>query len=234
LDRHADYTAYVAAKLRIFTHQVPDNVAVLPEGLEVDIAGRARQVRFGSGPEAELALEATLPGEHNRQNAMATAALCLARGIDPSSIAAGLRSFAGVAHRLELVATRDGVAWINDSKATNVQSTIVALRSFGGGVHLIAGGVGKGQDFGPLAALVAERCAAVYLIGEAAGEIRQALRDSGVPLHDSGNLAQAVGTARLSAGPGDTVLLSPACSSFDQYRDFEDRGAHFRQLVEAL
>ena len=234
LDRHVDYADYVSAKLRIFAHQLPQDVAVLSEALELEIPGRARQVRFGSGPEAELANEALLPGEHNRQNAMAAAAVCLARGIESEAIAAGLRSFAGVAHRLELVATVDGVDWVNDSKATNVQSTLTALRAFEGGVHLIAGGTPKGQDFSTLAPLVSERCEAVYLIGEAADAINDALRESGVPRHLVGDLATAVKAARRGASAGDTVLLSPACASYDQYRNFEERGAHFRQLVEAL
>ncbi len=234
LDRHASYADYVAAKLRIFDHQRPDDVAVLPEGLDLDIGGAARRVRFGSGREAELALKATLPGEHNRQNAMAAAAVCLARGIDEDDIAAGLASFPGVAHRLELVASVDGVAWVNDSKATNVQSTLVALGSFEGGVHLIAGGRGKGQDFSPLAPLANERCTAVYLIGEAAGEIGAALRDSDLALHWAGDLATAVEEAHRQARSGQVVLLSPACASYDQYKNFEERGAHYRGLVESL
>src|SRR5205823_1407810 len=134
----------------------------------------------------------------------------------------------------ERIAVRDGVAWINDSKATNVASTIVALRSFAGGVHLIAGGRGKRQDFSPLAPLVRERCRAVYLIGEAAGELATALEPAGVPLHLAGGLERALALAGAAARSGETVLLSPACASFDQYRDFEARGDHFRALVEAL
>jgi UDP-N-acetylmuramoylalanine--D-glutamate ligase len=234
LDRHGSYSDYVAAKLRIFANQLPEDVAVLPDGLEHEIGGRARQVRFGSGPEAELAAHAALPGEHNRQNAMAAATVCLARGLAVPAVAAGLRSFGGVAHRLEPIATVDGVAWINDSKATNVQSTLVALRAFERGVHLIAGGTPKNQDFSALAQPVTERCAAVYLIGEAAGQIQEALAGLSVPVHLVGDLAAAVEMARGAARSGDTVLLSPACASYDQYHDFEERGEHFRQLVEAL
>jgi UDP-N-acetylmuramoylalanine--D-glutamate ligase len=234
LDRHSGYDEYVAAKLRIFANQGPEDVAVLPDGLDVAIAGRARRVHYGSGPEAELATAITLPGEHNRQNGMAAAAVCLARGIDPGAVTAGLASFAGVPHRLERVATVAGVAYVNDSKATNVPSTLMALRAFPGGLHLIAGGTGKEQDFSPLAPLVAERCRAVYLIGQAASEIRAALAATGVPLHMTGDLPEAVDQARDAARSGETVLLSPACASFDQYRDFEERGAHFRSLVEAL
>jgi UDP-N-acetylmuramoylalanine--D-glutamate ligase len=164
---------------------------------------------------------------------MAAAATCLARGIDAESVAAALRTFPGVAHRLEHIAVIDGVTWINDSKATNVASTLVALRAFPGGVHLIAGGRGKGQDFSPLADLVAERCTAVYLIGEAAGELAEALQGTGVPVVDARDLEGAVSEARAVAKQGAVVLLAPACASYDQYRDFEARGEHFRSLVEA-
>jgi UDP-N-acetylmuramoylalanine--D-glutamate ligase len=163
---------------------------------------------------------------------MAAAAVCLARGLDPEAIARGLSTFSGVAHRLERVATIDDVDWINDSKATNVDSTLVALQAFPRGVHLIAGGQGKGQEFAPLAPLVAERCRAVYLIGQAAEDIARALAGTAVPLHQAGELEPAVAAAGRAARPGDTVLLSPACASYDQYRDFEERGEHFRSLVK--
>ena len=231
LDRHESFEAYVAAKLRIFVNQGPGDIAVIPpEG--VAVSTRARVIRYGEGPERELADEIRLPGEHNRQNGMAAAAACLARGIDPDAVARGLRSFAGVAHRLEQIAELGGVEWVNDSKATNVTSTIVALQAFSGGVRLIAGGRGKRQDFSPLASQVRERCAAVYLIGEAAGELAAVLGQTGVALRCAGDLERAVTEARRDAMPGDTVLLSPACASYDQYPDFEARGEHFRALVE--
>jgi UDP-N-acetylmuramoylalanine--D-glutamate ligase len=255
LDRHESFAQYVAAKLRIFANQGNDDVAVTPVDLDVeDLGGCARRVLFG-GPGAEMseragqlwwdeepllsAGEVSLPGAHNRANAMAAAAVCLARGLQPAAVADGLRSFAGVAHRLELIAVRDGVAFVNDSKATNVASALVALRSYAGGVHLIVGGRGKRQDFSPLAAPVAERCRAVYLIGEATDELADVLgstssEDSGLALHRCGELARAVGMAAASARPGEIVLLSPACASYDQYPDFEARGEHFRELVEGL
>ena len=149
-------------------------------------------------------------------------------------MAAGLRTFPGVAHRLELIATRNDVAFVNDSKATNVASTLVALRSYARGVHLIAGGRGKSQDFSPLAPVVAERCRAVYLIGEAAQDLERCARCADVPLRQEGELAAAVTAAAAAAAPGEVVLLSPACASYDQYPDFEARGAHFRRLVEEL
>jgi UDP-N-acetylmuramoylalanine--D-glutamate ligase len=250
LDRHPSYEDYVGAKLRIFARQGNYDIAVAPIDLEVaDLGGCARRVPFGSGPGAELSdragylwwdeeplldvAEISLPGAHNRENAMAAAAVCLARGVRIDAVRAGLRSFAGVAHRLETVAVRGGVAYVNDSKATNVASTLVALRAYGGGVHLIAGGVGKSQDFAPLAPVVAERCRAVYLIGEAAAEIERALAGAGVQRERRVDLPRALAAARLAARPGDTVLLSPACASFDQYPNYEARGDHFRFLVGA-
>jgi UDP-N-acetylmuramoylalanine--D-glutamate ligase len=251
LDRHPSYEDYVAAKLRIFANQANDDVACAPDDLGVeDLGGCGRRVLFGHSPEAALSASAgylwwdqrpliavgelALSGEHNLQNAMATAAVCLARAIDPQAVAEGLRTFAGVAHRLERIGARAGVAYVNDSKATNVASTIVALRAFAGGVHLIAGGRGKAQDFRPLAPLVAERCKAVYLVGEAAAELAGTLGQAGVPLHDVGDLDHAVAAGAAAARPGEVVLLSPACASFDQFRDFEARGDHFRALVQEL
>jgi UDP-N-acetylmuramoylalanine--D-glutamate ligase len=234
LDRHGSMAAYVGAKLRIFANQDADDIAVIPpEGFA--ISTRARVLRYGVGPELELLDEIALPGEHNRRNGMAAAATCLARGVDRDAVAEGLRTFGGVAHRLEPIAEFEGVEWINDSKATNVASTVVALRAFpGGGVRLIAGGRGKGQDFSPLAPLVRERCAAVYLIGEDAAELAAALEPAAVELDDLGDLTRAVAAAHAAASPGEIVLLSPACASYDQYRDFEARGEHFRALVEEL
>ena len=240
----------MAAKLRIFANQGNDDIAVAPVDLGVeDLGGCARRVPFGSSPAAELAERAGqlwwdeqpvieverigLPGAHNVQNAMAAAAVCLARGIDAGAVADGLRSFHGVAHRLERIAEIDGVQWVNDSKATNVASTLVALQAFPGRrIHLIAGGRGKGQDFSPLAPLVARAL------------------PRGVP--DRRGRAGAGGRARAGRGRadrcrrprarwpharerariGETVLLSPACASYDQYSDFEARGEHFRALVE--
>jgi UDP-N-acetylmuramoylalanine--D-glutamate ligase len=251
LDRHGSYDAYVAAKLRIFANQAHDDVAVLPDDLEsAKIDGDAGRVTFGAGDRAALSLrgdelwwrdqpllgaaEISLPGAHNRQNAMAAAAACLSRGVEPDAVARGLTSFAGVSHRLELIRVRDGVSYVNDSKATNVASTLVALRTYASGVHLIAGGRGKQQDFAPLAPPAAQRCEVAYLIGEAAAELAGVLEPAGVETRLVGDLPSAVSAAAQAAHAGDTVLLSPACASYDQYKDFEARGDHFRALVEAL
>ncbi|MGH2949338.1 MAG: UDP-N-acetylmuramoyl-L-alanine--D-glutamate ligase, partial [Solirubrobacteraceae bacterium] len=179
------------------------------------------------------ASEIRLRGAHNRENAMAAAAVCLARGLPPESVRAGLASFTGIPHRLEEVGTAGGVLYVNDSKATNVASAVVGIESFEGGVHAILGGRGKRGDYSPLARPVAERCRGAYLIGETAAEIHEALAPTGVALHDCQDLERAVAAARSEARPGDTVLLSPACASYDQYASFEERGEHFRALVTA-
>jgi UDP-N-acetylmuramoylalanine--D-glutamate ligase len=226
------------------------------------IPGEARRVDFGWDSSASLfeldgelwwqgrgliALsELRLRGRHNVENAMAAAGVCLARGIDPDAVRAGLRSFAGVAHRLEEVAELDGVLYVNDSKATNVASTLVALDAFAGRpVHAILGGQGKGQSFAALREAVQRTCAAVYLIGEDAPAIAAALQNIGPAVCECEDLERALATAvdavtsdRGALDPSGrsdpVVLLSPACASFDQFADFEARGARFRELVEKL
>ncbi|HXB65879.1 MAG TPA: UDP-N-acetylmuramoyl-L-alanine--D-glutamate ligase [Solirubrobacteraceae bacterium] len=241
LDRHGTLEAYRGAKLRIFAHQRAGDVAVLPEALaEIELPPEVRRMCFDADPRPDIA-HPRLRGEHNHQNAMAAAAVCLARGIDPDAVSEGLRTFAGVPHRLREVGSRNGALYVNDSKATNVASTLVALRAFPeGGVHLILGGQGKGQDFAPLRAAVGASCRAVYAIGEDAPRIAAALEGetaregATVPLHECGDLERAVAAASAAARPGETVLLSPACASFDQFADFEARGARFAALVEKM
>jgi UDP-N-acetylmuramoylalanine--D-glutamate ligase len=249
LDRHGTFEEYVQAKLEIFARQGNEDIAVAPLGLGVeDLGGCGRRVCFGSGPGAALSERAGelwweeqplmsvgeigLRGAHNVQNAMAAAAVCLARGLSTGAVREGLRSFAGVKHRLE-VARSDGVLWVNDSKATNVASTLVGIDAFPAGtVHLILGGRGKGQDFSALRAPVERRCEAVYLIGEDAPLIAAALASVSIPVHECGELELAIARAREAARHGDVVLLSPACASFDQFADFEARGERFRELVQ--
>src|SRR5215207_11240011 len=150
-----------------------------------------------------------LRGAHNLENAMAAAAVSLARGVEPYAVRAGLARFAGVEHRLEEVGRVDGVLYVDDSKATNVASAVVGIRSFPGGVHAILGGRGKREDYAPLAAAVTERCTAAYLIGEEAARLRAALEPTGVPVRDCGDLEHAMRAARAAARPGEVVLLSP-------------------------
>ena len=245
LDRHGTFEDYTRAKLRVFAHQGNDDVAVAPLGLGVeDLGGCARRVCFGDGPQAELSdragqlwwaeeplldvEEIGLRGLHNRRNAMAAAAICLARGLDPDAVRSALRSFAGVEHRLEEVARIDDVLFVNDSKATNVASTLVALESFDTPIRLILGGQGKGEDYTPLRGPVAERCAGVYLIGEEAERLGAVVGGE-----RCGTLERALEAAAGAARPGEIVLLSPACASFDQFEDYEARGRAFKELVAA-
>ena len=229
LDWHGGEREYYDAKLRIFANQTPEQIAVVPPGTHVP--GEARRIEFGEHDLEDVEL-IRLRGPHNRANAMAAAAVAAARGIDRDAIREALRTFAGVAHRLEEVAVRDGVTYVNDSKATNVASAAVALRSFRRGVHAILGGSLKGESFRDLRDPVAERCAAIYLIGEAADQLADELGGL-VPTHRSGDLERAVAEARAAACEGDTILLSPACASYDQYESYERRGDHFRRLASA-
>jgi UDP-N-acetylmuramoylalanine--D-glutamate ligase len=183
------------------------------------------------------ASELSLVGPHNADNAMAAAAAALAMGLGGDAVREGLRTFAGIPHRLERVAEIGDVLYVNDSKATNVGAAAAALRSFDGGVRAILGGSLKGGDFGGLVEPVSERCVACYLIGDAAGPLERDLepaRDAGVELRRCDGLADAVRAAAADARPGEVVLLAPACASFDAYRDFEERGEHFRSLVGQL
>ncbi|MEZ0240659.1 MAG: UDP-N-acetylmuramoyl-L-alanine--D-glutamate ligase [Chloroflexota bacterium] len=204
---------------------------IVAEGVE-------RIARFGGGPAATgpdgrimPIAELAIPGRHNVSNALAAVAAALAFGVEPDGIRRAAAAFKGVEHRLEEVARRDGVLYVNDSKATNVDSTLVALASFDVPVHLVLGGQGKGQDFALLRDAVAARARAVYLIGEDAERIAGAL-DGAATLHRCSVLERAVAAARAAARPGEVVLLSPACASFDQYADFEERGRHFKELVQ--
>jgi UDP-N-acetylmuramoylalanine--D-glutamate ligase len=263
LDRHGTLESYLAAKLRIFANQGNDDVAVYNGDTEElrgrDLGGCARLVRFcpaddsSADPDCELSLrdgvifaadepliradELQLLGAHNVENAMAAAAAALASGLPRDAVAEGLRTFPGVRHRLERVRERGGVLWVNDSKATNVASALAGIQAFDGGVRLIAGGRPKQESFEPLAPVVAERCVACYLIGEAAERMASELAvaaEAGVEISDVGTLERAVQAAAAEAKPGEVVLLSPACASFDAFKDFEERGDRFRELVEAL
>jgi UDP-N-acetylmuramoylalanine--D-glutamate ligase len=259
LDRHADLDAYLAAKLRIFANQGNDDIAIYnaddPAVAGTDLGGCGRRIAFcrGAAPDCEVALaegtifydgepllraeELGLLGEHNVSNAMAAAAAALAMGLDREAVREGLRTFAGVRHRLEPVAEIDGVRFINDSKATNVASTAVALRAFEGGVHVILGGSDRGTPFTPLVDSIVDSCSACYLIGATADRLAIELAgvvEAGVPLHRCADLEDAVRTAAAAARPGEVVLLSPACPSFDAFSNFEHRGDRFREIVAEL
>ena len=232
LDRHETFEDYGAAKLRIFENQTAENVAVVPRGFGT-IPGEARRIEFSL--EDELPAEPGIPGEHNRENAAAATVAARAAGIPDDAIAAGLSSFAGVPHRLELIREVGGVRFVNDSKATNPEAAERALSAYPPGIRLILGGSRKGIPFERLAKrAAASGVAQAYLIGDSADEIAEALAAEGVRFTYSRDLPTAVQDAFRDADPGEVVLLSPACASYDQFRDFEERGERFRELVEAL
>jgi UDP-N-acetylmuramoylalanine--D-glutamate ligase len=164
---------------------------------------------------------------------MAALAVGLACGASPDSMRQTIREFKGVEHRLEFVAEIDGVKFYNDSKATNVDSAIKSLEAFDGGVVVILGGKDKGSDYAPLAPLVRERCDHVILIGAAADKIAAAI-EGAKPLHRAATMEDAVKLGRRLAAPGGTVLLAPACASFDMFENYEHRGRVFKEAVRAL
>ena len=248
LDRHGTLDDYAAAKRAIFARQPAGTFAVGPAELLRAAGGDAERVTVGDDPGDALALlggelrwhgepllpadELALPGEHNVRNAMAAAAAALSAGLPAAAVVAALRSFRGVEHRLELVCEAGGVRFVNDSKATNVASTLVALAALDRPVHLILGGQGKGQDFTPLRAAAAG-ARTIWLIGEDAPLLAHALGPD-TRVQRAGTLEAAVAGAAAAARPGDAVLLSPACASFDQFDSYEARGARFKELAGAL
>ncbi len=244
LDRHPSFEQYAAAKLRVFERQRPHDTAVLCSDdayvaalADRDIPGAGRRVRVSGadlGPFEEAFAASRLRGPHNRANTACAIAVVHALGAAEAGAADALRAFAAPAHRLEEVRELRGVRYVNDSKATNVEATLQALASFEAPLHVILGGSLKGAGFAPLARPLARAASAVYLIGEAAPELRRAFTGSGIELVDCGTLERAVRLAADLAGDGDVVLLSPACASYDQFRDYEQRGERFRELVEAL
>jgi UDP-N-acetylmuramoylalanine--D-glutamate ligase len=260
LDRHGTFENYALAKERIFAAQTPDDFLVL-NGDDPRVqraAGRARSqvywfsrtkmVRQGASVvngviafraneqasfEPVVAVSAIpLKGEHNVENVLA--AVCAARlvGIGAEIIAAAVRGFRAVEHRLEFVADIAGVHYYNDSKATNVDATEKAIAAFPGGIHLILGGKDKNSDYTLLRPLLQERVKAVYTIGSAAEKIEREI-DGATRIVPSKTLAAAVEAASRAAAEGEVVLLAPACSSFDQFENYEQRGRVFKELVFA-
>ncbi len=258
LDRHKNMAGYVAAKTNLFARQAREDCAVLnaDDPLVREVGTRARKrffsrlgkVEDGCHLDGDRVVEidpvegstelfkrsdVAQQGEHNLENAMAAALLARAMGAAPAGFSAALARFEGLSHRMETVALLDGVQWIDDSKGTNVSAVLKSLGSLpDGSVHLILGGRGKGESFEPLTELVARKARRVYLIGEASGELSRTL--DGAVLEEVGDLEEAVTRAAREASDGESVLLSPACTSFDQYANFAARGDHFKRLVLAL
>ncbi|MDH4189547.1 MAG: UDP-N-acetylmuramoyl-L-alanine--D-glutamate ligase [Betaproteobacteria bacterium] len=257
LDRYAGLAEYGAAKARIF---IGDGLQVLnrddarsmamslpgrrrmsfgldvpseDEDLGARVVGTTRWLAQGRTPILDAA-ELNIHGEHNLANALAAAALARAVGVSHAAIAAGLKSFAGLPHRVEHVAVYRGVDYFDDSKGTNVGATIAALQGLRRQIVLIAGGDGKGQDFAPLADPVARYARRVLLIGRDAPLIGRALAGCAVPVERLGSLEEAVRRAADCACEGDAVLLSPACASFDMFRDYKHRGDVFAAAARGL
>jgi UDP-N-acetylmuramoylalanine--D-glutamate ligase len=267
LDRYRDVEDYALAKARLFANQQGGDFAVAnardPRTVAMAGASRAGLVTFGFGepapravrdpsgepggevvftpasgvPERYLVRTRALRGRHNRENAMAAVACARLLGVPGPAVQRGLDEFPGLPHRLELVAERGGVEWVNDSKATNVDSTAVGLAAFPAAgvprVVLIMGGRGKRAPYAPLRPLFAGRVKALLTLGEDAPAIERELSGA-APTERVGTLAGAIQRAAALTGPGDVVLLSPACASYDQFRSYEERGETFRRLVGEL
>jgi UDP-N-acetylmuramoylalanine--D-glutamate ligase len=261
LDRHGSFETYAAAKARITEFQTSDDFLVLngeDKQTQMVAAKTKAQIYWFSGrrqikqgafvhgesifftksegakPEPVMPVaEITLAGTHNVENVLA--AVCAARlaGVEVETIRAAVGAFKAVEHRLEFVRELDGVRYYNDSKATNVDATMKAVASFDGGIHLILGGKDKDSDYTVLAFLLRERVKTVVTIGSAAEKIEREL-DGVVKIESAETLARAIAFAHETAATGDTVLLAPACSSFDQFENYEQRGRVFKELVQAL
>lgn len=260
LDRHGSFEAYLDAKARIFLNQGPSDAAVLnaddPAAAGLAPRTRARVIWFSRRRPLEHGVfvhdgwvaaklnghveaicplaEMQLRGQHNVENVLAATACALWLGLDAAKIRRGIAKFRAVEHRIEFVRDLRGVQFYNDSKGTNVASTIKALESFDEPVVLIAGGKGKGQDFAPLAETARGRVAHAVLIGEDGPKIAAALTVAGIAVSAAPTMQAAIDAARAHAGPGGIVLLSPACASFDMFDNYEHRGDVFKRLVGAL
>ena len=258
LDRHITFEAYAGAKMRMFENQLEKDIALLnaddpevtkrmPAKPKIFWFSRQKRVATGAflrddqiifrheGSEVELArlADIQLRGQHNVENVLASCAAAYLAGAVPAAIAAGVKSFRGVEHRLEFVAELSGVQYYNDSKATNVDAAVKAVEAFPGPLVVILGGRDKGSPYAPLRELLHERARLALLIGESAEKIAADLGDA-VAFENAGTLQQALHIAARHVQPGDTVLLAPACSSFDQFENYEHRGRVFKELVAQM
>lgn len=254
LDRHNSFRRYAAAKARILSNQTRRDAAVLnaddavcqamerqAHGAVVRFSAACREGVSACAAAGRILFDGKdvggtdlpIKGVHNLENALAAVASCSLAGVDRGTIASALKQFRPVPHRMEFVAKVGGVDYFNDSKATNVAAAVKACGSFRSGLWPILGGRDKGSDYGPLAATLRSRARAALLVGEAAGQISRQLGDS-VPLVEARTLGAALDYAATRARPGDTVLLAPACASYDQYENYIERGREFRRLVGEL
>jgi len=257
LARHGTMEAYRRAKVRIFQGQTADDLRLTPladPGFEAIAEGQGRSARFGwqcpEGPGAWCDAHGTLwlkddfgehplvprtqlriPGDHNVENALAAAVLARHGGADLEGIRIGLKSYPGLAHRMALCGERDGIKVYNDSKGTNVDATVTAVKALPGPLVLLLGGQDKGAGYLPLRAALEGKLRRLVFLGEAIPQLERDLGD--LPHLTTRPFDEAVAAALELARPGDQVLLSPACASFDQFENFERRGEHFEALVKA-
>jgi len=269
LDRHGTMERYVGCKANMFARQGPEDWAVFnlddpsvadlgrqvaaredgPGVVFFSTAGHKGADAWFDGSSLHLLGGGSVPidtiplrGRHNMENCLGASTVALVRGVPLAAVQQSLRTFPGVPHRLQPAGVVHGVAYVNDSKATNVEATLKALEAYPTGTHLILGGRDKASDYRPIARACYSGCKGVYLVGEAAPLIRAAFErvrseegiEAGPVPRDAGDIERAVAFAGAAAAPGETVLLAPACASFDQYSDFEERGRHFVEIVERL
>ena len=256
LDRYPSVEAYYADKQLLFRNAAPDHVWVLnadePAVIELARAAPGRRILFSLAKPADAWFDraagrlmlggATLTareglallGDHNVANALAAALAVQEVGVAPGIIGEGLRSFRALPHRLEPVREARGVLWITDSKATNIASTVVAVAAMDRPFILLLGGRHKGEPYTRLGPLLKERCRLVIAYGEAGPIVAKDLDGSGIPIERGSTFEDVVARAQRAVEPGGAVLLSPACSSYDMFKNYEERGALFRRLVEAM
>ena len=236
LDRYDGFDAYAASKARLFAMQTVGRAVIATEddetrriaaGIDPD-----RLVTVSSAGVSDQSCWPALKGPHNAQNVAVAVAVAHVLGLDAAAIARGLASYPGLPHRMERIATVDGVLYVNDSKATNPTSTAPALAAYPR-IHWILGGLAKTQDLDAVAPMLGHVVAG-YAIGDSADLYTRLLGERGIPVANAGTLDRAVAAAQAAAQPGDVVLLSPACASFDQFADYEARGDAFRAIVEGL
>ncbi|HEV2288808.1 MAG TPA: UDP-N-acetylmuramoyl-L-alanine--D-glutamate ligase [Candidatus Acidoferrales bacterium] len=258
IDRHGSFEEYARAKQRIFENMIDRDIAVLnADDLEVARRGPAhghvywfsRQKRLAAGAflrgeeiifrregsEDVIARRGDIPlrGEHNLENVLAAVSASILAGAPVDSIAPAVRAFPGVEHRLEFVQEIRGVAFYNDSKATNVDAALKAIEAFPGPLFVILGGKDKGAPYAPLREPLKQKAKLALIVGAAADKIAAEL-EGAVPIERAGTIERAVTLALEAAGPGDTVLLAPACASFDQFENFEQRGKAFKEIVARM
>lgn len=234
IGRHGSFDAYREAKLGMFRRQGEGQFALSGPSVDFELPGGARKYRVPLPDLEKIGDQIALQGAHNKENALIATQAALLMGVDPTSVTRTLATFTGLAHRMELIAVRRGVTFVNDSKATNVAAAVAALSSWDGGVRLLLGGSEKGESYEALTPAISASCAKVYANGPNAAVFAAAAEAAGVETASFATLDEAFAAALEDASGGETVLLSPAAASFDQFSNYEERGEHFRSLVAGV